>query len=190
MRKKLLYIYVAGLILMMLGCSPSPVPSVDAVINQGCLFDNSKYCGWRIFIREDHFWIRCYGVDTITGIIDRDYDDTIILKVYPKGQYDSVYHVAYSLWKNLTSMAAALYSDFDYYANYPDTNGHFRFARMDFYNKDYDTIITLFQIDSAIFVEHDMANRFNLKSLAKDWYTRMADKEMVFSSSDNHKNNQ
>ena len=172
MRKKLLYIYVPGLILMMLGCSTkSPVPSVEAVINQGCLFDNSKYCGWRVFIREDHYWIRCYGVDTITGIIDRDCDGTVILKVYPKGRYDSVYHVAYSLWKELTSMAAALHSDFGYYANYPDTNGHFTDARMDFFNKDYDTNITLFQIDSAYFIEHDMANRFKLKSVAKDWYT-------------------
>lgn len=157
---------------MMLGCSTkSPVPSVEAVINQGCLFDNSKYCGWRIFIRRDDYWFRCYGVDTITGIIERDFDDTIILKIYPKDRYDSVYHVAFSLRKELTSMAAALHSDFDYYVSYSDTNGHFRLARMDFYNRDYDTIITLFQIDSAEFVEHDIANRFNMKSVAKDWYT-------------------
>lgn len=172
MRKKLLYIYMAGLFLMMLGCSTkSPVPSVEAVTNQGCLFENSKYLGWSIFIREDYYWIRCNEVDTITGIIDRDCDDTIILKVYPQGRYDSVYQVVSSLRKELTSMATALYSDFNYYSNPVDTNGHFRFARMDFYNKDYDTNITLFQIDSAYFIEHDMANRFNMKSVAKDWYT-------------------
>lgn len=68
-------------------------------------------------------------------------------------------------------MAAALYSDFDYYANYPDTNGQFRGARMDFYNKDYDTNISLFQINPAYFEEYDISYRFNMKFVAKDWYT-------------------
>ncbi len=173
MRKKLLYIYMAGLFLMMLGCSTkSPVPSVEAVTNQGCLFDNRKYCGWRTSIsRNGQYFLTYTGEDTIIAVIGRDYNDTLSLGVYPKGRYDSAYHVAYSLYKELTSMAAALHSDFDYYVNPADTNGHFRFARIDFYNKDYDTNITLFQIDSAYFIEHDMANRFNMKSVAKDWYT-------------------
>lgn len=86
MKKRFFCLHVVILFVVFLSCSTKkPVPSLEAVINQGCLFDNSKYCGWRIFIREDHFWIRCYGVDTITGIIDRDRDDTIILKVLVGG---------------------------------------------------------------------------------------------------------
>ena len=173
MRKNLLYRYVAGLFLMMLGCSTkSPEPSVEAVISQGCLFDNRSYCGWCSSVtRNGQYFLTNTGEDTLTAVIGWDGKDTFRLGVYPHGRYDSAYHVAYSLYKNLTSMAAALHSDFDFYANAPDTNGHFRYARMDFYNKDCDTNITLFQIDSAIFVEYDMANRYKLKSVAKDWYT-------------------
>lgn len=173
MRKMFFYLYVVGLFGMFWGCSTkTPLPSVDAVINQGCLFDNRKYCGWSTSIsRNGQYFLTYMGEDTITALIGKDYNDTLRLGVYPQGRYDSAYHVAYSLYKELTSMADVLYSNLDYYANPADTNGHFRFARMDFYNKDYDTNITLFQIDSACFVEYDMANRYNMKSVAKDWYT-------------------
>lgn len=145
---------------------------MEAVINQNCLFDNREYCGWRTSIsRNGRYFLTYIGEDTIVASFGNDCKDTLSLGVYPQGRYDSAYHVAYSLYKELTSMAAALYSVFDYYTNPADTNGHFRFARIDFYNKDYDTNITLFQIDSACFLKHDMANRFNLRSVAKDWYT-------------------
>ena len=173
MKKGFFYLHVVILFVVFLSCSTKkPVPSLEAAINQGCLFDNRKYCGWHSSAtRNGQYFLTYWGKDTIVTLINKDCDDTIILTVYPKGRYDSVYHVAYSLWKELTSMAAALHSDFDFYANAPDTNGHFRYARMDFYNKDCDTNVTLFQIESAIFVEYDMANRYKLKSVAKDWYT-------------------
>lgn len=172
--KKFFYLHVVSLFVLFLGCSTkNPVPSVDSAINLGCLFDNRKYCGWSTSIsRNGQYFLTYTGEDTITAVIGRDYNDTLSLGVYPKGRYDSAYHVAYSLYKELTSMASALYSNLDYYVNPADTNGHFRFARMDFYNKNHDTNITLFQIDSACFSEHDMANRYKLKSIAKDWYTR------------------
>lgn len=171
--KKFFYLYLLGIFVMFWGCSTkNPIPSVDAVINQGCLFDNRNYCGWSTSIsRNGQYFLTYDGKDRITAVIGRDCNDTFSLEVYPQGRFDSAYHVAYPLYKKLTSMAAALYSNLDYYANSADTNSHFRFARMDFYNKDYDTNITLFQIDSAYFSEHDMANRFNLKSFARDWYT-------------------
>ena len=171
MKRKFFYLPVVGFFVMVLGCTTAP-PSVDAVINQGCLFDNSNYCGWRISIsRNDLYFLTYMGEDTITAVIGKDCDDTLRLGVYPQGRYDSAYHVVSSLYKKLTSMADVLYSELDYYDNYADSNGHFREARIDFYNKDYDTNITLFQIDSACFLEHDMATRYNMKSIAKDWYT-------------------
>lgn len=180
MKEKLSCLYMAVLFVMVLGCTTKkPVPSVDAVINQGCLFDNSKYCGWMISSRyrdEDSYFIRHYydslttPVITTTGIIDRKCNDTLILIVYPEGRYDSIYNVAYSLYKKLSLIAEALNSDLVfYYCN--DSLQHFKQARMDFYNKDYDTNITLFQIDSALNANHNLANRYNFKSIAKDWYT-------------------
>lgn len=186
MKEKLSCLYMAVLFVMVLGCTTKkPVPSVDAVINQGCLFDNSKYCGWMIstygrYRDEDSYFIRHYydsltttGITTTgttTGIIDRKCNDTLILIVYPEGRYDSIYNVAYSLYKKLSLIAEALNSDLVFYYC-TDSLQHFKQARMDFYNKDYDTNITLFQIDSALNANHNLANRHNFKSIAKDWYT-------------------
>ncbi|MBP5536535.1 MAG: hypothetical protein J6X62_07070 [Bacteroidales bacterium] len=169
MKKRFFYLHVVSLFMIFWGCSTkNPAPSLEAVTNKGCLFDNRQYCGWSISVsRNDRYFLTYMGEDTIVAIIGKDRDDTLSLGVYPRGRYDSSYHVAYSLYKKLTSIADALYSDLDYYANPGDTNGHFRFARMDFYNKDYDTNITLFQIDSACFSKHDI----KLKSVTKDWYT-------------------
>lgn len=169
MKKKFYYLHVVGLFVLFWGCSTNNLaPSVETVINQGCLFDNRKYCGWSTSIsRNGQYFLTYMGEDTITALIDKDNNDTLRLGVYPQGRYDSAYHVAYSLYKKLTSMADVLYSDLDHYANPADTNGHFRFARMDFYNRDYDTTITLFQMDSANIAYHNI----KLKSIAKDWYT-------------------
>ena len=172
MKKKFLYLYVVVLFMMVLGCSPQkPEPSVDALIKSGCLIDNRKYCGWHVFIREDIYYLIA---DSITGIIKINSDDTIKFRIFPQGHYDSSYHVVYSLYKDLTAMAEALNSDLIYYNNYLSINDsfpHLMHARMDFYNKDYDTNITLFQIDSALVAYRDLANRHKLKSIAKDWYT-------------------
>ncbi len=162
------------LFVMVLGCSPQkPEPSVDALIKSGCLIDNRKYCGWLVFIREDKYCL--IGADSITGFIKKDCDDTLELGLWPRGHYDSSYHVVYSLYKELTAMADLLNAKIDFYYNnvnfYIDSCEPLLFARMDFYNKDYDTNITLFQIDSALIAYRDLANRYGLKKVAKDWYT-------------------
>ena len=170
MKKKILYLYLIGAFVVVIIClmKKQPIPSVESIVNSGCLIDNRKYCGWNIFIRDDTYLLVYNGTDTFACGIDKGCDDIL----YPHGQYDSMYHVAYSLYKDLSLMATALNSEIDGYATSGDSCGHLLFARMDFYNKCYDTNITLFQIDSACFSEHDMANRFKLKSIAKDWYTR------------------
>lgn len=174
MRIKFIYPQMIVLFVMVLGCSPQkPEPSVDALIKSGCLIDNRKYCGWLVFIREDKYCL--IGADSITGFIKKDCDDTLELGLWPRGHYDSSYHVVYSLYKELTAMADVLNAKIDFYYNnvnfYNDSCEPLLFARMDFYNEDYDTNITLFQIDSALVDYRVLANRHKLKSIAKDWYT-------------------
>ena len=104
------------LFVMVLGCSPQkPEPSVDALIKSGCLIDNRKYCGWLVFIREDKYCL--IGADSITGFIKKDCDDTLELGLWPRGHYDSSYHVVYSLYKELTEMADVLNAKIDFYYN-------------------------------------------------------------------------
>ncbi len=170
MKKKSYYLYLYGLLIVVCSCSPKkqPLPSVESVINSDCLIDNRKYCGWNITIRENKYILVNTELDSIIGYIDSKYGDNLILTLYPPTRYDSSYKIACSLFKDLSTMADVLNSNIEYYYN-RDSCGHFMFARMDFHNNDYDTIFTLFQIDSILFNRH-IVNWANMEPIARDWY--------------------
>lgn len=152
------------------GCSSNrgEPPSIESLFDGNELINNNVYQGWYISVRDESYLIGHVGKDTIMGTIK----DTLFLNSYPEGGFDSSYNVACSLYEGLSLMANKLNAKIESYINV-DSSGQFLFARMDFYNKDYDTIYTLFQIDSLLY-NCRIVNNKNIKPLVpltKDWYT-------------------